>query len=134
MQLLVSAVGPQKTSQYGEYFSIKSGDAWYNVRGTQDKSLKGKTVEVEGKQTQSGWWGRLKGEASTQTQPLPNGKTRLNQFVMAEAVDFWWERIKPFELADDAKASVLCTLLIATADGRVNYELPPEVPEEDPFE
>ena len=42
--------------------------------------------------------------------------------------------VKAFEMADDAKASVLCTLLIATADGRVNYELPPDEPQENPFE
>lgn len=59
-------------------------------------------------------------------KPKENGKKHLNQFVMAEALEFWFQRVNTFEWADDAKASVLCTLLIGTSDGRIQYELPPE--------
>lgn len=133
MQIRVEAVGPQKSSQYGDYFGIKTADGWINLQGIRDVNLKGQTIEIELKDTKSGKWGKLIGKASSQRGEHQNSKHGLNQFEFAEAVNFWFEQIKPFELGDEAKATVLCTLLIATADGRISYELPPDEPETDPF-
>jgi hypothetical protein len=55
---------------------------------------------------------------------------------MAEAFDHWWEKVNATGLSDDAKATIMCTLLIATADGRVKFEevdLPLEQDDDIPF-
>jgi len=131
MQSKVEALGQQKTSAYGAYFGVKlAGVGWVNVQGERNDSLKGQTVEYEIKDPNAKFkWAKLKLSASLPSaNSNGHGKAGLNQFVMAEAVDFWWDKVKALELADEAKASVLCTLLIGTADGRIHYEQPDEPP------
>lgn len=59
-----------------------------------------------------------------QTDKETPSKPLFNQFIMAEAFDFWVMKVNELQWTDDAKASVLCSLLIATADKRIPYELP----------
>ncbi len=133
MQITVEAIGQQKTSTYGPYFGIKAGDVWYNVQGER-QDLKGKTLEVDVKDSGKFKWAKIKGEVAPANAPTAvngNGKRGLNQFVMAEALEFWWDKVKALELADEAKASVLCSLLIGTAQGNIHYEQPDEIPPPD---
>jgi hypothetical protein len=131
MQLKIEAVGQQKTSTYGPYFGIKAGGVWYNVQGDR-QDWRGKTIEVTVKHSGKFKWPKIVKEITasepTDTDTNTNGKHKLNQFVMAEALDFWWDKVKALELADEAKASVLCSLLIGTSQGNIHYELPDEVP------
>lgn len=137
MRVKIEAIGPQKSSQYGDYFGIKTAEeGWVNLQGTRDERLKGQTIEIDFKATKSGKWAKLIGKTSAQTSEHNGKPGGLNQFVFADALEFYWDKVKPFELSDEGKASVLCTLLIATADGRVHYEIPPDMSEDmdDPFE
>jgi hypothetical protein len=70
-------------------------------------------------------------KASVPDRPAQPQKAGLNQYMMAEAFDYWWEKVNATGLSDDAKASMMCTLLIATADGRVKFEEPELSEEED---
>lgn len=127
MQVKVDAVGPEKTSQYGQYFGIKCGDVWYNVQGPK-QDIKGKTFEATVKDNGKFKWAKLiKPIESEQSASNGSGKkSHLNQFIMAQAFDFWWEKVKALELNDESKASVLCSLLIATTNekSKLEYELP----------
>jgi hypothetical protein len=128
MQGQIEAVGPQKQSTYGPYFGIKIGGVWYNVQGNRDESLKGQNVEYDVKDPNAKFkWAKIK------TAPAPkaaasNGHQGLNQFTMADAFDFWWDKVKEITLSDEGKASVLCTLLIGTAEGKIHYEQLDEPP------
>ncbi len=123
----------RKTTDGRDYTGIKVNGTWLNCTGDV-RNLYNKEVDLDIK----GKWARV---IESQDKPAAsNGKAasndhlnqHLNQHVMAEAVDFWWEKVKAMELVDEAKASVLCTLLIATADGRVKFEEPELPPDDDP--
>jgi hypothetical protein len=122
----------RQTKDGREYTGLKINGNWVNVIGDhRDKYKKQIDLEIKGN------WGQLvqltqppPAQAQSPAQKNGLGGQQLNQYLMAEAFDFWWEKVGAMQLSDDAKASVLCTLLIATSDGRVKFE-EPEPPEED---
>jgi hypothetical protein len=120
----------KRTKDGQEYTGLKINGQWVNVLGDhRDKYKKQLDLEIKGN------WGQLAqptqpAPAQPQPQPKPQPKAQLNQYVMAEVFDFWWEKVNGTGLSDDAKASIMCTLLIATADGRVKFE-EPELPGEE---
>ena len=144
MQLLIDQVlQAKKTKPSAEhpngqvYYSVRSaGQLFYvidhvpQIGETIEVDVRDSTYTYQGKQMTSRW-ATFKGMASVQASAT-NGTGKLNQFQFAEALEFYWDKLKSWEMADEAKASVLCTCLIATADGRISYDFPPD--ESGPFD
>jgi hypothetical protein len=123
----------KRTNDGRDYTGLKINGQWINVPGDhRDKYKKQIDLEVKGnwgKIAQPALANNLPANAATSAQGsqrlqeiYSNGKGNLNQWQMAEAFDHWWEKVNATGLADDAKATIMCTLLIATADGRVKFE------------
>jgi hypothetical protein len=119
----------KKTKDGRDYTGLKINGQWLNVMGDhRDKYKKQIDVEVNGN------WGKIAQSAlannapAKAASPASNGKGNLNQYQMAEAFDHWWGKVDGTGLSDDAKATIMCTLLIATADGRVKFEEVDDVP------
>jgi hypothetical protein len=111
----------KRTNDGRDYTGLKINGQWINVPGDhRDKYKKQIDLEVKGN------WGKIaqanNTPAAKAAAPSSNGKGNLNQYQMAEALDFYWDKVNALGLVDEAKASVLCTLLIATSDGRVKFE------------
>jgi hypothetical protein len=125
----------KKTKDGRDYTGLKINGNWINVPGDhRDKYKQQLDLEIQGN------WGKIaqanNTPAKAATAPSSNGAGHLNQYVMAEAFDHWWEKVNATGLSDDAKATIMCTLLIATADGRVKFEevdLPLEQDDDIPF-
>ncbi len=136
MILTIKAVAKDpKQAQGKTYWPVLHTDQnWYNLI-TNDRPQQGQNFDVDVKLSEFNGktyrWANIipqsqRALAQAQSPAPQNGG--LNQYLMAEALAFWWEKVAALELVDEAKASVLCTLLIATSDGRVKFE-EPELPE-----
>jgi hypothetical protein len=138
MDLIIKAVAKDpKQAQGKTYWAVLGADGnWYNLI-TDGRPIQGQTLNVDVKESVFNgktyrWANILQAPAKAQTQQVQAQpqKGQLNQYVMAEAFDHWWEKVNATGLSDDAKATIMCTLLIATADGRVKFE-EPELPGEE---
>ncbi len=125
----------RQTKDGREYTGLKINGNWVNVMGDhRDKYKKQIDVEIKGN------WGQVIEQqqakaAPTQTPAGATHKNGLNQWQMNDVFDHWWEKVGSITLDDAGKASIMCTLLIATADGRVRFEEPETPPweEDNPF-
>jgi hypothetical protein len=125
----------KKTKDGRDYTGLKINGNWINVPGDhRDKYKQQLDLEIQGN------WGKIaqpNNPPAKAASPTSNGKGNLNQYQMAEALDFYWDKVNALGLVDEAKASVLCTLLIATSDGRVKFEevddVPPPADDDIPF-
>lgn len=123
----------------GEWIKI-SGEGILQVRV-------GQKIEIsEPAQFGKSWYARLQAIDTTPAKqepkeqaPASNGNgyhaaEKMNQDVGGAAFDFWAGKVNQLaEWTPEAKASVLCTLMIATFDGRIQFQMPGETEEEAPF-
>jgi hypothetical protein len=136
MQLKIDAVGPQKTSQYGNYFGIKSGNDWYNCAGDRNESLKGKSFEVKVKEKGKFKWAKILKEVTPAQAASGNGHIPWATFVMvAKAAHELALELEPDTEAFDrapARIDFVQSIIVALREAKI------AVPSEDegapPFE
>lgn len=137
MEIVVKSTTKESRQAQGkQYWGVKHEDGqWYNLI-TDSKPAMGARYKVEVKETQ--FQGRTYRWANIvqQTQHFADSNGRAAKITSDEggrAFDFWSSKVNELsEWTPEAKASVLCTLMIATFDGKVaspkDDEIPPDAP------
>ena len=135
--LKIDAVSGVKSNQYGDYFSIKVGNRWINVKGQPIPGLKGNKVLAETKTSADGKYTWAKINAPEEKAPPPAAEQANGSWEhyaeMARAAHNLALELEPDredgEDRSEARMAFVQSIIVAFREGKVNLPAEPEPPE-----